>query len=133
MFLFVATLIYWYNVGNEPARTLQSHYIVISALSLPGLSFSLHVTQPGRNIYNWIFGDILVLRNCYQPRSHTEVGRENQQQQREERRRVVKLETKWVKANSQLVSWLVVAQFSNWPDVRYDGVTGQARQGTKPS
>ena len=94
---------------------------------------SPHVTGAGRNIYNWIFGDILVLRNCYQPRSHTEVGRENQQQQREERRRVVKLETKWVKANSQLVSWLVVAQFSNWPDVRYDGMTRQARQGTKPS
>ena len=79
---------------------------------------SPHVTGAGRNIYNWIFGDILLLRNDYQPRSHTDWKTNNSREEREESNKIRKL-----LAESQLVSWLVVVQFSKWPDVRYDGET----------
>ena len=83
---------------------------------------SPHVTGAGRNIYNWIFGDILVLRNCYQPRSHT--GEKTNNSRAEERREEGSHKIRnWLKKTGQLVSRLVVVQFSNWPDVSYDDMT----------
>ena len=105
--------------------TESQHYCYFSPSSLTtalALWLSHHVTCRALNIYNWIFGDILLLRNDYQPRSHTDWKTNNSREEREESNKIRKL-----LAESQLVSWLVVVQFSDWPDVWNGGMARQSR------